>query len=107
MAKVLKYPKQPKLLKYRRKPKNSSHSSVLERYLAHVAETNVKNNQRMREYDAKCREVDNERNKRKSLMVKVSGIGSGSHKYGLKKKATKRNPAAHKAPRKKTTKRRR
>lgn len=78
MAK-LKTPKQPKLLKYKRKPKASASLVTLENYLRHVKETDANNKKRLSEWQAEKKRVDAANKKAESLRKQVASI-SGKRK---------------------------
>ena len=71
-----KYPKKPKLLKYRRKPKPTASLSVLENWLKHVKDTDASNKQKINDWKKKKSEIDRDHKRHGQLAKAVAGIGA-------------------------------
>ncbi len=117
-----KYPKKPKLLKYRRKPKPTASLSTHEKWLHHVKETDAKNKAKITDWAKAKKQVDQDRKRHEQLKKQVAGVGAIDYRnmwmrphtkrrksssvgsVGKKRKTVKRKPA--KSAKRKTTRRR-
>lgn len=104
---MAKLPRKPTLLKYPKKPRASSSTAVLDRYLDRVKNIDKANQQRLRDYQSAVKAYENEKKRHADLLKKISGIkgpadGISRRKAVRKKKAVGKLPAKRKT-RKKTT----
>lgn len=99
-------PRKPKLLKYPKKPKQSSSTTTLERYLNRVKLIDKTNKERMQDYNKAVRDYENDKKRHASLVKAISGIGSPSV-GAVKRKSTRRKTTAKKrSTKRRTTKKR-
>lgn len=73
-------PKQPKHLKYPKKPKSSASNAVLERYLDRCKEVDAKNKSRHSDWLKAKTRIESEKKKAETLRKKVAGLVQKKHK---------------------------
>lgn len=111
---MARLPRKPKLLKYPKKPKASSSTATLAKYLDRVKLIDSTNRDRMSDYTKALRDFESDKKHHAELVKRISGIGNPTVKArparkrkkvsGIGKARTKKR-AAKKTARKRATRR--